>query len=140
MSDFPLWVADYVGIPYKALGREKDGLDCWGLLYVVQKEVFGLDIGEYGGVGFEKGCDRKALSEFMDRHRCEWERVAPGKERVGDGILLRAMGAPIHVGIVVAPGWMLHCEQNVEACIEQYTGVRWGRRVEGIYRYVGADR
>ena len=62
--------------------------------------------------------------------------VRIGDEHPGDGVLLRVMGRPIHVGVVVARGWMLHIEKNCDSLIERYAGgSRWERRVLGFYRH-----
>ncbi len=133
----PPWTADYVGLPFKAGGRDRTGLDCYGLFALVLREQFGKEIPAYDGFGFNQGCDRAALAAFIEAHREDWTEVPPGEERPGDGILLRLLGHPIHVGVVIGKGWMLHVEDGIDACLERYDGPRWSRRVMGCYRHGG---
>ncbi len=134
----PEWVAGYIGIPFRSHGRDRDGSDCWGLLRLVLADQFGIRIPSYDGVTWHDGDDRRALAEFMAEHKADWTPVAGGDERPGDAVLLRMMGHPIHVGIVVASGWMLHVEQGADSCIEPYLDeLRWKKRIIGYYRYAG---
>ena len=55
--------------------------------------------------------------------------------QAGDGVLLRILGAAMHVGVVVAPKWMLHIEHGTNAMLEKYTGPHWSKRVIGFYRH-----
>lgn len=141
MTTVPDWARDYVGLPWRELGRDREGLDCWGLFRLVLAERFGLDVPAYDGVGFVAGADCAALARFIDAHTHAWRRLGAGElPRPGDGVLLRVRGQPIHVGVVVAPGWMLHIEQGIESVIERTDGPRWARRVIGIYRHAELDR
>jgi len=47
--DVPAWIADYVGLPFKAHGRERNGVDCWGLVRLVLAERFRLALPSYAG-------------------------------------------------------------------------------------------
>lgn len=44
------WAAKYIGLPYVPGGREKDGVDCWGLLRLIYKEEMQLDLPLLPGV------------------------------------------------------------------------------------------
>ncbi len=64
-----------------------------------------------------------------------WLEVERGAEQAGDVVLLRLRGLPIHVGLVVARGWMLHVEAKVDSVLERFDGLEWRRRVLGTYRH-----
>ena len=46
------WYGKYIGIPYKELGRDESGVDCYGLCVVVYNRELGLDIPGFSGMGF----------------------------------------------------------------------------------------
>ena len=136
MSQLPDWVTFYVGLPFKEGGRDRFGLDCYGLLRLVINEHFGGSVPEYEGIAYQPGEDRELLATLMDERIRLWHPIARGAEQSGDGILLRVMGRPIHVGVVVAADMMLHIEKNCDSIIENFgKGSRWERRVLGFYRH-----
>jgi cell wall-associated NlpC family hydrolase len=136
MSDLPAWTVDYVGLPFKEGGRDRQGLDCYGLLRLVINERFAGAVPEYEGIAYRAGADKDLLAAVMDERVRLWMPVRVGDEQPGDGILLRVMGRPIHVGVVVAKGWMLHVEKDCDSVLERFTaGSRWERRVLGFYRH-----
>lgn len=139
MADLPAWAAGYVGLPYRVGGRERDGLDCWGLVRLVWREEFGLAVPEHAGV--EWGCEAAtaSVSAYIAQEAAGagyWP-VAAGQEREGDAILLRVRGLPLHVGVVLTPGIMLHVAEGADAVVEGYHSMAWSRRVLGFYRPKG---
>ena len=42
--DLPCWVDGYIGIPFVLGGRERTGLDCWGLVRLVLREQFQVEV------------------------------------------------------------------------------------------------
>jgi len=135
MVALPAWCASYIGLPFMAGGRTRDGLDCWGLVALVWAEHFGKPLPDYDGPFWTKGADYAAVGAAAQRFTDRFTPVEPGSERAGDGVLIRMRGAPIHVAVVVEPGKMLHIEAGTGACVEDYRGLAWRHRVVGFYRY-----
>lgn len=153
----PAWADRYVGIPWMEEGRTKQGWDCWGCIRVVASEQFGIAVPVYDQAAWRRLGNRseqeranEELKAFMTHQRERdwrplWEAATAPKDEVlgggrvaaGDFILMR--GEPFHVGIVVAPGWMLHVEEGLETLCQPYDDGRWEKRVIGFYRY-GAAR
>jgi cell wall-associated NlpC family hydrolase len=40
----PNWAAQYVGLPFRDKGRARTGLDCYGLVVLVLREQFGVEV------------------------------------------------------------------------------------------------
>ena len=133
----PAWVAGYIGLPFKPRGRDRDGLDCWGLKRLVYEEQYGIALPAYvGGYEGTSRADATDIARLIAGGKPAWQAVPEGAERLGDGIELRAGGVP-HVGIVVAAGWMLHIVEGIESAIERYDGPKW--KPLGFYRWRGDD-
>ena len=134
-SELEQWAADMVRarVPFKAHGRDRSGLDCWGLARLGYLEAGGREFAshseEYDGVR-----DFIRLQELFERHRDRegWIKVEP--EKPFDLVLLRLRGLPIHVGLVIGGGRMVHIEENIEVCVENYKSAMWRNRVLGFYR------
>lgn len=132
----PEWVNDYVGMPFKLGGRDREGgVDCFGLCLLVWREVFGLNVPSYGGVAWGETNTAEVGAFIAGEVRAGWEPVPDGEEQPGNVVVMRMRGHPIHVGVVVAPGWMLHCHELADAAVENYRSLQWAKRIIGFYRY-----
>ncbi|WP_316978055.1 NlpC/P60 family protein [Shumkonia mesophila] len=156
----PVWADAYVGLPWDDKGRTREGLDCWGLYRLIKAERFGVVHPLYEGVVWTP-CETRAgqaeanrdLAAYMEGERLKgwttvWEALgAPPDEPLGgklalagDLVWIRNVGAAIHVGLVAAPGWMLHVEEGIDSVCVPYDGADFERRVRGFYRWTGGDR
>jgi len=141
-EDIPAWVADYVGLPFAEHGRDRHGIDCWGLVRLVLAERFGIEVPSYAG-DYPGICDKAEIGRLIEDGMGPWRAVPATRACAGDGVLFKTLDRetrtawPGHVGIVVAPGWMLHCERGKETVMERYVAPKWGTRLIGVYRYAG---
>lgn len=132
----PAWVADYVGLPFLRCGRTREGLDCWGLVSLVLSEQYGISLPDYSGTGWGNGPAR-AVAETIEREAgAYWREVPASGAQPGDVLLMTARGLPIHVGVLVAPGWILHAEETADTCLEPLDSPHFRRRIAGFYRHV----
>lgn len=136
----PAWVADYVGLPYRPRGRDRAGVDCYGLVWLVLSEQYGVQLPAYDDA--YRSTERlhaRQLAAIVQGELPEWTEVPLASEAAGDCLLIRSAGEPIHVAVVVAPGWMLHVQRAGAAVIEDYQRPKWAPRLlprpYGPYRY-----
>lgn len=126
----------YSGVPFVEKGRDLNGFDCWGLVAYVGNKHFNRNypsnIDKY-----ESPFDYEELEGVVRRDidSGTWEEIPKGKEVPGDVVLLRMRGRPIHVGIVVSDGLMLHTERGIGVVLERYNSSTWKNRLLGFWRY-----
>lgn len=126
-----MFAARYVGAPFHERGRDPEGWDCWGLVHYVLREQFGIDVPSYADE-YHAVAERTAIAAAIDKFGAGWTRVdAPA---AGDVALFRVLGLPLHVGLVVDPPLMLHCQKGVDTVLERYDTSIWSNRLLGIYR------
>lgn len=129
----PPWCSNYIGLPFKSLGRDRSGLDCWGMIYLVYREIFGVDVPQY-----REYADAYDIEEVSALIRGElvtrWREVS--REDMGDVVLFRVRGEPCHVGLVIARAKFLHSFEGTQSCMERYDAPKWRQRIFGFYRYV----
>lgn len=90
---------------------------CWILYRHIVRETAGISLPEYEGVEDAAEISRIMRGEQISRR---WLPVAPRDERPLDLVLMRgqvghgreARLAPMHVGCVTRPGWMLDAEEG----------------------------
>ena len=128
---------DYIGLPFAERGRDRSGLDCWGLLALIYREQIGIELPSFAEA-YTTTQDGEALSDLIAGNLGPWRDVVRGSERVGDGVLMTLSGQPRHVGIVAAPGRVLHIERGMGSIIEPYTSPRISRRIVGFFRHRSA--
>ena len=140
--DPPPWAADYIGIPFVEKGRDRAGCDCWGLVRLVLAERFGLELPSYADE-YESLEDLGAIVELIGgaQEGGAWRRIAAEETRAGDLAVLRGVPVP-HIGIVIAPGQMLHTMRGAEASLARLADQAWRRRLEPTRRepYAGYYR
>lgn len=130
----PRWVGQYVGIPFAPQGRDRSGCDCIGLVNLVLRDQFHVELPDY----------REAYSTEYDQDEiacvlsgelpARGVEIAAGKERCGDVIVLRVKRDPTHVGLVIDRKWMLNVRRGANACIERYDSAFWRPRLVGFWR------
>lgn len=132
----PGWCAPFIGLPYEEGERGPDRFDCWGLAMLVSREQFGVVIPTYEGVHWGPGnrADRNHTAAVIEDEKANYTEIEAGQERPGDLIVLRIASRPLHVGIIAAPGWMIHACDGSDSALERYDGMFWRNRVEAFYR------
>lgn len=111
------WTAKYINVPYLDGGRNRNGVDCWGLVRLVYASELNIDLPSYGEISAE---DLIKVARNIDAGKDgeTWVDVAAEETREFDVCVMRFAGTKRvgHVGIVTPHG-ILHVEKGVDAAI-----------------------
>ena len=134
------WTTEYIEIPFKVHGRDETGLDCWGLVYLIYLEQFGIELPLYDN-DYTNIKDTNHLSKLyehgVNNPDIGWLSILRGQEQYGDVFLLPLAGRHTHVAICVEPGLMIHIVKDAQVIVEEYYEAIWKKRFERalIYRH-----
>ena len=128
---------EYIGIPFKAGGRDRDGLDCWGLVRLVYRERLGVDLPAYDGVFSDTDPETmRQVGSLMAEQSRQWQQVQQMQPM--DVLLIRVNGGvPSHVALYLGDDWMLHIMEGMDVTQESVRSLRWAKRITGAYRHAG---
>lgn len=130
----PFWVGQYIDIPFQEHGRTREGVDCWGLVRMIAEEQFGILLPCYA-TEYETTEDPNQTAPVVAHEKKFWTEIAPGEEQLGDVVVMRMLGQPIHVGMVVGDGRMIHALKGRGITLAAYGSLEWKHRITGFYRY-----
>lgn len=129
------WSRDYIGFPYLRAGRSKEGTDCYGLLWLVYRDVLDIALANYASETVD-ATERAEIADLIaDRARSPWHTLSAGSEREFDMAVFRRGGIESHIGIVIEPGRMLHIVERGESHVETYASGRWKAKLVAIHRH-----
>jgi|APSaa5957512535_1039671.scaffolds.fasta_scaffold24131_2 cell wall-associated NlpC family hydrolase len=118
-------------VPFKTRGRDWSGWDCWGLIVVAYREVYGIEIATY--TERYRSIKQKDLiaSVYNEGKKDGWYEVDEAQE--GDVVIVYMDGRDMHSGLAIDKNEMIHAENNINTVVEKISNYR----LEGIYRRNG---
>ena len=122
------WAEAYIGLPYVWNGYTRAGVYCWGLVCLVQREVFGRTLPKYphgDEAAFAAGIGK------LQARPVEMDEAASG-----DVLMMRAneIGNERHIGVFVDRAHVLHIEEGAGSLIERVKSTRFQWRPIRAYR------
>jgi hypothetical protein len=86
--------------------------------------------------GYEDTDDKIGIRQTIEETIPRWSPIALGQEKPYDVAVFRIMGQVWHIGLVVKPSWMIHCQKGCGTIHSDYRNENeWRKRLEGFYRY-----
>lgn len=87
----------WIGLTFKKRGRDRSGVDCWGLHRLICKEDAGIDVPAFSTVAEAK-------------EHGSWIEVTGKQPKAFDLVLMR--GEPCHVGTMISGTQLVHIEDD----------------------------
>jgi probable lipoprotein NlpC len=131
---WPAWLAKYVGLPFRDKGRDAGGVDCWGLIYLIYRDEFRIEVPRYTE-RYASALERAEVSRLIQGESLGWRPVPLWEAALGDVLVLRVAGQPWHCALGIEWPWFLHSFKGTDSCIEAATHGLWAHRIEGTYRH-----
>lgn len=128
-----MWQNNYVGIPYKHYGRDRSGIDCWGLACLIYKEQFDIELPSFSEPGTYEAGNRAQVAEIFAQNMEGWtatKDIVPGTIAV-----FRILGEPSHIGIAVSSTHFIHAMEGHSCAVEAFDSINWANRCVGTYNY-----
>lgn len=129
----------YIGIPFVDHGVSKEGCDCYGLVLIVYKEEFGIDL-PWLGDSYSHAYRRKDVNSTVKKNidlGCYID-VTNEPRKPLDIIIFRTGGLETHIGLWVEDGWLLDILEGAHSTIRRYDTSEWKNRITRILRHVDA--
>lgn len=137
------WAQKYIGLPFAEGGRGPASFDCWGMVAAVLRAERGIEVEPFADIGTY---DSPAVAERVQAEiaRTDWRPVEQVDAQPFDVAVMwvarRLMGRDTartlsHIGIVTAPGRLLHIERETRSvCVRfSHPAVAW--RLHSFYRH-----
>lgn len=123
-------LADLIGIPFKVHGRDKTGMDCYGLLIEISKRL---------GVNFPDAFYNSVDNSSKENtYNFLYENLPLEKinELEKYCVISMFMGGKFsHVGVYLGQGKFIHSTENCGVCIQNIN--KYKKMIHSIYRIKG---
>jgi cell wall-associated NlpC family hydrolase len=131
---FP-WVKKYIGIPFVSNGRTLQGADCYGLVRLVLKNEYNIELPELSD-DYSNALNLEQTEKMFKENLpvLTAEKISAPEER--SVIVITEHGVPAHIGIYAGGGFILHMVQKTGSICQKETHPALRGRIEGYY-YVG---
>lgn len=126
----------YIGIPFKWHGCSVEGCDCWGLVRLVELELFNVFLPTLVGLNVAISSVTDIIP-YVTKGLNELPLQVTGSPVDGDIVLMSFRGAACHVGVYVNGG-ILHSDPLLAdtSRFVRLSEPRIASRIEGFYRVV----
>ena len=105
------WVNDYVGIPYVPCGRDWQGVDCYGLLKLVYRDEYNIDLPDW----LVDPVDLRDVNKHIEDAVTSGQFTETDTPADGDIVVCYRTRAAHHIGVFVG-GSVLHADKPNVVC------------------------
>lgn len=131
------WFEKYIGIPFRAMGRDISGVDCAGLCILVLRQERGIEVWDvsesYTVDEMHSRSGLVRLDSMLRRQLSVWKSVSLSDIQPFDVVLYRVHGAETHCAVAVDKRRVLHVEERHPVHIANLH--LSGYQLSGVFRH-----
>ncbi len=130
----------YIGLPYRESGRSIEGVDCFGLIRLIYKEVREIELPGFEEVGYNnKTWHNSKGKDITDNIGSKLLRVNPPYGLYDGIIFYKYIGSRIadHIGMYLGNNKFIHIEENSTSMISRLESTPYEHRIYAALRYNG---
>jgi len=127
------WVKKYIGIPFVSCGRTIEGCDCYGLVRLVLRGEYGIDLPSLS----DDYTDALNVAETARLFAEQLPVLAAEKldaPEEGAVAVITERGAAAHIGVAAGGGYILHTGIKTGGVCQRETHPGLRGRIKGYYR------
>jgi len=126
--------SDYTGIPYLESGRDRNGIDCWGLVRLFLSEQAGIDLPSYSGQYDSGGPFNENEPHISSQAEpLGWKPVQSQLYQRFDVLLFHVQGK-LHCGVMMDPLHFIEARMGLDSGSTRLTR-GWRRAIRAVYRH-----
>lgn len=121
----------YIGIPFLEKGRDVSGVDCWGLVRLIYKQEYNINLPSF--VADYELSDDQRIGELFAQYKEGWTTLT--QPEPGCAVIFRMFGTESHIGVAVDNAHFIHVREGRDTVIESLESSKWAKRIVGFYKY-----
>jgi len=131
---------EYIGLQYKNLGRNKAGIDCYGLPWLIYFEKRGIELPDFTELLYDKDW-YKTKNHILENIYDRWEEVCSPYKLYDLFLFYKSSTSEIvnHIGICTGDEKFIHISSrysSMESQLDDY----WKNRLYKVLRYKKDDK
>ena len=136
----PDWITQYLTIPFVEKGRDRSGVDCYGLVRLIYQEQRRIALPSYTEA-YATTSDAQEITRLLAGEvGNHWQEVPLSEAQLFDGLIFRIVGQPTHFGMVLDAPWFVHAAkfdkcQVGKVWMERWDSLQWTKRLIGVVRW-----
>jgi cell wall-associated NlpC family hydrolase len=127
------WVKKYIGIPFVSNGRTHSGCDCYGLVRLVLRNEYGINLPELSDDYSSALNIDETEKLFAQKLPVLAVEKIPEPEEKAVAVITES-GRPVHIGIAAGSGFILHTGSKTGSVCQRAAHPGLRGRIEGYYR------
>ena len=122
---------DLIGVPFADGGRDKKGLDCYGLASLLYARQ-GVLLPDFKVCAYNS----ELVDDTIGEQRKYWQRIDNAGQLPIPCLVVIRFNHPVlcnHVGVYIGDGRFIHTREKIGVNIDRIDSPAWRRKIEGFY-------